>query len=155
MRNTPLRSRSKSDAAKRRRAKEFGAQSALCKQTTCCACWAMEVIRDHAHGLAACPKWDPSVMRDYDWSLLPALFDDGCGTQVIDPHHEPPRGTTRASDDHDTIPLCRTHHTGGWDVVRHRLGMADKVARARFYGFLGIDWEAVRDEMRRRVAENG
>ena len=122
----------------------FGPQAELCRRTTCCCCHATAVIR-----AAPGEYWDHTTMRDYDWALLPALYDDGEGTQVIHPHHEPPRGLALKSTDTDTVPLCFRHHTGGYETSRH----SDLHNRfpAKFWGFFGIEWVAVRDEMRRRV----
>jgi len=124
----------------------FGPQADLCRITMCCVCHAIEVIRAHSSA------WDPYVMKDYDWAKLPTLAEGANGEQVIDPHHEPRRGTALRSDDSDTIPVCRTHHTGTWTRRRHT-PLYDR-APELFWEFFGIDWVAVRDEMRRRVALN-
>jgi hypothetical protein len=57
-----------------------------------------------------------------------------------DPHHEPPR--SRGGLDADCVPLCRHHHDR-----RHQDGPL------RFWQRAGVHWRAVRDDMRRRVAE--
>ena len=122
---------------------EFGPQAELCRRTTCCCCHAAEVIRSAGNA------WDPSVMRGYDWSLLPTLTAGAIGEHVTHPHHEPPRGLSKKSNDHDTVPLCARHHTQGWSVSRHT--DAHNREPRRFWAYFGVDWRAVRDEMRQRV----
>lgn len=113
----------------------FGPQAELCRKTMCCACW---VIERHGTLLAGA--------IEHDWTRLPAGIPPLHYWQRVEAHHEPPRGRALASDDDDTIPLCHHHHQAG-AFSRHNVG-----ARV-FYRHFGIDWKAVRDEMRRRVSE--
>lgn len=113
----------------------FGPQAKLCKITECAACFA---VRRWSHGH---PR-----SRPLPWAELLEYEDE-----VSVPHHEPHRSTTCSSFDCDTYPLCRTHHTDGWDCCRHRL-RADGPDMRSFYALLPFDWRAVVAEMRRRVA---
>jgi hypothetical protein len=126
----------------------FGPQAKLCEQTVCCICWAINVITRRS------PRaFDHRVMQGYDWSRLPLIADFGdvrvLGKSV--PHHEPMRGWSCKSGDEDTLPMCDAHHTEGWEVVRHR-EPPGPTSGLNIYRYVGIDWRAVRDEMRRRVA---
>jgi hypothetical protein len=119
----------------------FGPQAELCRRTRCVACFAVA-------------EWRRAGGRRIaiDWLRLPT-YDAGHLLTPSHPHHEPPRSTRADSHDEDTIPLCATHHFEGVGAcVRHRIGFADEENAARFYGLLPFDWQAARDEMRRRTA---
>lgn len=117
----------------------FGPQADLCRRTECAACFAVRLWRD---------GWPQD--RALPWGELTEHAE-----RVSDPHHEPHRGLRGESLDRDTIPLCRPHHTDGvGKCVRHRV-RSDKRDAAAFYSLLPFDWQAARDEMRRRVAAQG
>lgn len=112
-----------------------GPQAALCERTECAACFAVRLWRNGFPRTRALP-----------WSLLIT----GEAELVSIAHHEPYRSTTCDSHDEDTYPLCRKHHTDGWDCCRHR--QRSNVTDMRsFYALLPFDWRAVIAEMRRRT----
>ncbi len=56
------------------------------------------------------------------------------------PHHEPPIGRDRGSDDDDTVPLCDEHHG-----ERH----GPSSGALSFWARYRVDWRIVRDALRR------
>ena len=111
----------------------FGPQAELCRDTLCCVCFSLWWRRVYGS-------------RPIKWTALPTVEHDG---QRSEAHHEPPRSLRADSDDDDTIPLCSAHHTGGF-VARHASQWSAKMGEA-FWRHFGVRWQAVRDEMRRRV----
>ena len=111
----------------------FGPQAELCRNTMCCVCWALKLISGGHVEVMEHGAWI------IDWTRLPTV-----PRGMSDPHHEP---EGPKSDDDDTLPLCRAHHTGPAFAVRHILGPK------RFWDTVSIRWEAVRDEMRRRLEQ--
>jgi len=97
----------------------------------CCVCWSIHMTR--AYEVAMIGR-----IWQLDWTELPTV------TATISVAHHEPEGVH--GDDDDTIPLCEHHHTGPAFVSRHP-GNA-----AAFWWYYRIDWEEVRDEMRRRVS---
>lgn len=113
-----------------------GPQAALCRATMCCVRFAIWWRHQHGDKVAI------------DWDELPEL---GPGADRSQAHHEPPRSL--GGVDHDTIPLSREYHTGGFHC-RHRPRYdrpRHDSSSVEFYARYGVDWEAVRDVMRRRV----
>jgi hypothetical protein len=96
-------------------------------------------------------RWHGTPLPEgFNWSRLPvrrSAEEVKRLGKVSDPHHEPLR--SQGGRDSDTIPLCADHHQLGrfGTRARHAYGQASD-----FYGPFGIDVEAVKTEMRRRVA---
>lgn len=110
-----------------------GPQAELCRRTMCCVCWALYLRRVWSAYMGT------AAMPPIDWSRLPE------GDEYTSAAHHEPEGIN--GDDDDTLPLCVSHHTGPAFRARHP-GNADP-----FWSTYEIGWTAVRDEMRRRVAQ--
>ena len=120
-----------------------GPQAALCRETMCAACYALQWAAHYPEHLGPRPK--------IDWTQLPAAPQD----RRSHAHHEPPRGTACKTLDDGTIPLCRRHH-GSKGVLllafssRHSPRF-DYDAPGFYRAVMIDDWTAVRDEMQRRA----
>ncbi len=123
----------------------FGPQAELCRATMCVACYATRWASWHTRRGRAVPP--------IDWTQLPAA-EPG---QRSEAHHEPPMGNAVASDDDDTIGLCRRCHGRKGEPARSFAARHSTRFEHDPDGFYrAVDmrdgYQGARDEMRRRTA---
>ncbi len=142
----PLRSKARIRKVNRkrlakRRAKQFGVQAELCRQSPCVAC------------LSANRATEPAEVL----YTLAVTAGSGSGSRPSSPHHVHTTGA--GGGDEETVPLCNEHHLFGVHGLKghefwERLGLdVDKVLQVMRTAARGARGHVQRGEVRMLVGD--
>lgn len=130
IKRSPIKARSSSPQARKRRREQEGPQWRLCHETACAVCFLQH--------------WRAERQGPVDWGQLPAREPSAARTEG---HHETSRSL--CGKDRDTIPLGCSRVEGGCGHHDER----EHLGAAAFWDKHEMNPAHVLREMRRRVAE--